>query len=304
MKRNHEILMIILLLAAISFGCKYVVIPEDLIAEQETFKAWNAVVTGVSQTSTGALHVDVTIQNETGDWSSMQAVAGEPVVLKSAGKESTCDTVFIGTGGHRLAPGFQMRGYTAGTKAEPVTQLLYVECAGSQLQPDAKLFINYVAYNGDLDYYHQDVNESTGTLELSLNDVVTDLRYPVDLEIPGLAEATGSEILAISENVVSLVDVQRIETGLQFTWKNYNPTNFALKTHIGIPPVIGSDGIIYGIFEIMDLATTPLTPSKGEVTWTTEAQVPEGVGNLYILLSVEDRQMRMYVNHLIDITDK
>ena len=49
MKRNHKILMIVLLLAAISFGCKYVVIPEDLIAEQETFKAWNAVVTGVTQ---------------------------------------------------------------------------------------------------------------------------------------------------------------------------------------------------------------------------------------------------------------
>ena len=304
MKRNHEILMIILLLAAISFGCKYVVIPEDLIAEQETFKAWNAVVTGVSQTSTGALHVDVTIQNETGDWSSMQAVAGEPVVLKSAGKESTCDTVFIGTGGHRLAPGFQMRGYTAGTKAEPVTQLLYVECTGAQMQPDAKLSIKYIAYNGDLDYYHQDVNESSGTLELSLDDVVTDLSYPVDTEIPGLVEAAGTEILAISENLVTLTDVQRTDTGFIFSWKNFNPTNFALKTHIGNPPVIGSDGILYGIFEIMDLATTPLTPAKGNATWTTEVIVPAGVNGFYILLSVEDRQMRMYVNHLIDITDK
>ena len=37
MKRNHEILMIFLLLASITLGCKYVVIPEDLIAEQEAY---------------------------------------------------------------------------------------------------------------------------------------------------------------------------------------------------------------------------------------------------------------------------
>jgi len=304
MKRNHEILLGVLLLAFVSFGCKYIFIPEDLIGEKAASIAWNAVVTGVSQTSAGALHIDVTIQNETGEWSSMQAMAGEPALLRNGSDESTCDLVFIGKGGHRLAPGFQIRGYTTGTRADPITQLLYVECAGVQAEPGAILSINYVAYNGDLDYYHQDVNESTGTLELSLDEVAADLTYPVYLEIPGLIEPATSEILAISENVVSLVDVQRVETGLQFTWKNFNPTNFALKTHIGIPPVIGSDGIIYGIFEIMDLAATPLTPSKGQVTWITEAQVPEDVGNLYILLSVEDRQMRMYVNHLIDITDK
>jgi hypothetical protein len=304
MKRNREIMLVILLLAFVSFGCKYVVIPEDLIAEQVASIAWSAVVTGVSQTDSGVLHIDVTIQNETGEWSSMQAVAGDPALLINGSDESPCDVVFIGTGGHRLAPGLQIRGYTTGTRAEPSTQLLYVECAEAQAESGAKLSINYVAYSGDLDYYHQDVNESTGTLELSLNEISSDLTYPVYLETPGLIEPSTTEILAISENVVSLVDVQRIETGLQFTWKNYNPTNFALKTHIGIPPVIGSDGIIYGIFEIMDLASTPLTPSKGEVTWTTEAQVPSDVSGFYILLSVEDKQMRMYVNHLIDITDK
>jgi hypothetical protein len=302
MKRNHEILLVFLLLASVSFGCKYVVIPEDLMVEQAAIKAWNAVVTGVSQTDSGALHVDVTIQNETGDWSSMQALPGQPAILEGGGAKSTCDVVFIGTGGHRLAPGFQMRGYTTGTKAEPGTQLLFVECAGAQSQPGSILSINYVAYNGDLDYYHQDVNESTGTLELSLDEIATDLTYPVLMEMPGLIEPATSEILAISENVVSLVDVQRIDTGLEFTWKNFNPTNFALKTHIGNPPVIGSDGILYGIFEIMDLANTPLTPSKGEATWKTQALVPADVTDFYILLSVEDKQMRMYVNHLIDIT--
>ncbi len=292
------------LLAFVSFGCKYVVIPEDLIVEQAASKAWNAVVTGVSQTDSGALHVDVTIQNETGEWSSMQAVAGEPAILKSGGDEISCDVVFIGTGGHRLAPGLQMRGYTTGTKAEPSTQMLYVECADSQAEAGSELSINYVAYNGDLDYYHQDANQSFGILELSLDEVATDLTYPVYTEIPVQVEKVGSEMLAISENVVTLTAVERTDAGFTFNWKNYNPTNFALKTHIGNPPVIGSDGIIYGIFEIMDLVSTPLTPSKGEASWTTEVLVPADVSGFYILLSVEDKQMRMYVNHLMDITDK
>ncbi|MBN2258188.1 MAG: hypothetical protein JW704_10240 [Anaerolineaceae bacterium] len=302
MKRNHEILMIFSLLMFITFGCKYVYIPEDLISAKTDYLAWSAVVTGVSQTDAGDLHVDVTIQNETGEWSSMQAVVGKPAILKSGGTQSTCDTVYIGTGGHRLAPGLQIRGYTTGTKAEPTTQLLYVECAGVQVEKGAALFINYVAYNGDLDYYHQDANESSGTLELSLDDIVMDLSYPVFTEIPGLAETEGSGILAISQNVVTLTGVQRTEDGLELSWKNFNPTNFALKTHIGNPPLIGSDGIIYGIFEIMDMAETPLTPSKGEANWTTKVKAPADVSGFYILLSVEDQQMRWYVNHLIDIT--
>jgi hypothetical protein len=304
MNRNREILLIFILLAFVSFGCKYIVIPKDLMVEQEAFKAWTAVVTGVSQTDSGALHIDVTIQNETGEWSSMQALTGEPAILKSGGDESSCDVAFIGTGGHRLAPGLQMRGYTTGTKAEPSIQLLYVECAGAQAEAGAVLFINYVAYNGDLDYYHQDANQSSGILELPLEEAVTDLTYPVYTEIPIQVETVGSEMLAISENVVTLTAVERTDAGLTFNWKNFNPTNFALKTHIGNPPVIGSDGIIYGVFEIMDLVSTPLTPSKGETSWTTAAQVPADVTGLYILLSVEDKQMRMYVNHLLDITNK
>jgi hypothetical protein len=133
---------------------------------------------------------------------------------------------------------------------------------------------------------------------------VTGLSYPIFREFPGLAEGVGSEILAISENVVTLTGVQRTDTGYIFDWKNFNPTNFALKTHIGNPPVIGSDGIIYGIFEIMDLVSTPLTPSKGEAEWSTEVKTPADVSGFYILLSVEDKQMRMYVNHLIDIREE
>jgi hypothetical protein len=48
----------------------------------------------------------------------------------------------------------------------------------------------------------------------------------------------------------------------------------------------------------------PITPAGGESEWTTDVKIPPDLDNIYILLSVEDRQMRLYVNHLIDITDQ
>jgi hypothetical protein len=76
-------------------------------------------------------------------------------------------------------------------------------------------------------------------------------------EIEGLIIPPDADIPAISDIVVNLIDVQRTDTGFQFTWQNCNPTEFALTTHIGTPPVIGEDGIIYGIYETMDLAPVP-----------------------------------------------
>ncbi len=304
MKRNLRKILILCVVLFASLACKYVVVPDDLIARSTSFGDWNGVVTGISQTETGDLHVDITIQNATGEWSTMQAEPGKPAIFESDGKTSNCDVVFVGTGGHRLAPGLQIRGYTKGSKTEPEIQLLYVECAGVEYESGATLSIGYEAFNGELDYYHQDENKSTGTLELSLDEIEEDLTYPVFDDIEDWVVSPDADIPAISDNVVNLVDVQRTDTGLLFSWKNYNPTEFGLKTHIGTPPVVGDDGIIYGIFQIMDIVSVPLTPPAGESAWTTELVVPSDVKNLYILLSVEDKQMRLYVNHLIDITNK
>jgi len=101
-----------------------------------------------------------------------------------------------------------------------------------------------------------------------------------------------------------LLDVQRTETGLQSKWQNFNPTEFALKIHIGIPPIIGPDGIIYGPFEIMDIASVPLTPTGGTIDWTTDVVAPNDVGGYYILLSVESKQTRLYVNYAVDISNE
>jgi len=304
MKGNQKIFIIFLVLAMVSLGCKYIVIPEDLFTESTASEGWGAQVTNVSQTEAGDLRIEIAIQNETGEWSSMQSVAGQPAVLNSGGETYDCDQVFFGTGGHRLAPGFQMRGYTTGSKADPKTQLIYVECKGVQAEPGATLSIGYDYFMGDLDYYHQDSNQAAGTIELSLDEIATDLVYPVYEEIEGLAIPTDADIPAISDNVVNLLDVQRTDEGFQFTWQNTNPTEFALTTHIGTPPVIGEDGIIYGVYETMDLAPVPLTPGGEKVQWTTEVKVPSDEKGFYILFSVESKQMRTYVNHLIDITDK
>lgn len=304
MNRNLRIALIFLVLAITTLGCRYIVVPEDLIAEKVESELWGAVVSNVTQTDAGDLHIDITIQNKTGEWSSMRAVDGEPAILTNGENSQECDVVFLGTGGYRLAPGFQMRGYTTGTKFEPLTQMIYVECMGARAEPGATLSIDYIYFNGDLDYYHQEDNKSEGTLVLSLDEIATDLKYPVFENVEGLALPPGTEIPAISENVVKLIGVQRTEEGFEFAWENFNPTEFALKTHIGTPPVIGEAGILYGVFQIMDLASVPLTPSNEKVEWTTAINAPADEKGFYILLSVESKQMRMYVNHLIDITDK
>jgi hypothetical protein len=295
-----------MLIAAITtLGCKYIVVPDDLIAKRAEHGSWDAVITNAEILSSDILHIDITIRNDSGDWSTMAAVEQKPAILNSGGATVNCNDVIIGTGGHRFAPGLQMRGYTTGSKADPEVQLLYIECNGvDSIDPQATISFDYIAFNGPLDYYHQDDNRSTGTIQLSLGEVESILEYPIYEVIEGVITPADADIPAISNNVVNLVDAQRTEIGLQFFWKNHNPTNFALTTHIGTPPVIGEDGVIYGIFQIMDIAPVPMTPAGGDVEWTTEVSVPPEIKGLYILMSVEDRQMRLYVNHLIDITDK
>ncbi|MBN1145760.1 MAG: hypothetical protein JXA78_00785 [Anaerolineales bacterium] len=299
---------LLLTCALLSFACAYIVLPEELDeigASGSESRGWSAIVTNVGESGSGDVHIDITIRNETGDWSAMQAAAGKPAVLTSSdGKTTTCETVFVGTGGHRLAPGFQMRGYTTGNKAKPETQLLYVECKGVGAVSGAKLSIDYVSFAGPLNYYHQDENKTEGTLELNLDQVVTDLAYPVALPVDGLIYKPGDNFIALSENVITLLGAQRTDAGLQLNWQNYNPTEFALNIHIGIPPAIGADGIIYGVFEIMDIVSVPITPAGGKMEWTTEVAVPQDVGGFYILLSVESKQPRLYVNYAVDISDQ
>lgn len=302
-------ILLLLFCAFFSFSCRYIVVPDDIVIPnkngENASSVWVALATNISTSSGGDLHIEITIRNNTGDWSKMQSIKDTPAILTTAdGKDANCDTVTIGTGGHRLAPGFQMRGYTAEIDGKPQTQPLYVECKGVTSYSGAKLIIPYVSYSGILDDYDPEANKTEGEMEVTLDEISSDLSYPVAAPVEGLILASDTSITGLSDNVVTLLDVQRTEAGFQFTWQNFNPTKFPLKTHIGTPPVIGADGIIYGVYETLDMVSVPITPANSNVEWTTEVAVPASGAGFYILLSVESKKPRTYVNYVLDITSK
>ena len=294
----------LLVCALLTFACGYIVLPEDVGGPSAGSEGWSAVATNVSTSDGGDLRIDLTIRNNTGDWSAMQAAEGKPAVLEAGGQTTNCDTVSVSSGGHRLAPGFQMRGFIGGTKAEPVTQLIYVECAGAEAAPESTLSIDYVYFTGQYNYYEPEANKGDGTLEIDLDEVATDLTYPIAEPVEGLIQKADVEITAINDVVLALTGAERTDNGLQFTWQTANPGEYPTYVHIGYPPVIGADGIIYGLYETPDLASVPITPAGDKAEWTTEVAVPQDVTSLHILLSAETGKQRLYANYAIDITDQ
>ena len=293
--------------ALLSFACAYIVLPPEL-EDQPTPAAasgWTAVVTSVGQTSAGDLHIDLTLQNTTGQWSSMHAVTtGHAAVLTAGGGATTnCDTLFVNTCGNYLAPGFQMRGYTGGTKAAPKTQLLYVECKGAAAAGGSKLAIDYTYVTGAYNYYVASAPVS-GRLELDLDKVVKDLQYPIATPVKGLIEKPGDKIVAINKCILTLTEVKRTDTGLELSWQTNNPGAYPTYVHIGTPPVIGSDGILYGFYGDPTLTDAPITLPGDKADWTSTVDVPKDVSGLYVLVSVESKQQKNFVSHAIDIGGK
>jgi hypothetical protein len=301
-----KLLIPIVICALMSLACAYIVVPADLLVTPTSVasKGWSAIATNLSTSGTGDLHIDLAIKNNTQDWSAMQANAGKPAILTTHdGKRTNCDTVFVGTGGTSLAPGFQMRGYTGGTKQATKIQLLYVECKGAVTSPGSKLSIGYSYVTGPYDLHVPavPVNE---TMVLDLDQVANDVKYPVDTPAAGLIEKVGDKINAINSFTLTLTEVQRTDTGLELQWQDYNPSDYANYVHIGTPPVIGADGIIYGLYEDPSIADATIALSKATAEWTTTVAVPGNVTGLYVLLSVETRQSKYFVSHVVDITDK
>lgn len=294
------------LCSLLCFACAYIVVPADLMTTPTSTasRGWTGFVTNVGVSDAGDLHIDISIRNDTTDWSAMSAVEGEPAVLTTSdGKKTNCDTVFVGTGENRMPPGFQMRGYTGGTKKEPVTQLLYVECKGIAAVPGQTLSLDYTYITGPYDLHIPSipVNE---TLTLNLDQIVSELKYPVAEPVDGLIHKMGDRIEAINSFSLILTDVVRTETGLELHWMEENPSDYPNYVHIGLPPVIGADGIVYGHYEDPSIAegTIALPHATGE--WTTSVQVPADVTGLYVVVSVETRQSKYFVSHVVDIADK
>ena len=295
-----------LLCALLSFACAYIVVPADLMVTPTSTasQGWSGVVTDVGKSAAGDLHIDLAIRNDTQNWSAMQADEGKPAILTTSdGKRTSCNTVFVGTGGTSLAPGFQMRGYTGGTKKEPKTQLLYVECEGAAVSAGSKLSINYSYVTGDYDL-HIPAVPVEGTITLELDNIAKDMKYPVATSAAESFVKPGDQINAINNSLLTLTDVKRTETGLEFHWQVENPTDYPNYVHIGIPPVIGADGIIYGVYEDPSIAEATIALPKGKAEWTTIVAAPAGATGLYVLVSVETRQSKYFVSHAIDITDK
>ncbi|RPI94075.1 MAG: hypothetical protein EHM39_12445, partial [Chloroflexi bacterium] len=257
--RIHKALIPILVCAILQLACAYIVLPdEDASLSPGVSKGWSAFVTNVSKTDAGKLHIDLTIRNETAAWSAMKSAPGKPAVFTTGdGKIASCDTVFVGTGGHRLAPGFQMRGFSTGTRAEPATQLIYVECGSAEAAPGSSLSIDYSYVTGEYNYYYPEENKVDSTLEIKLDEAAADMTYPVAEPIDGLVQPPSSEITAINDVLLTLTGIERTGEGLRFTWQTTNPGEYPSYVHIGIPPVIGEDGILYGIYESPDIASVP-----------------------------------------------
>jgi hypothetical protein len=292
----------ILVCALLQLACAYIVFPEEEELSSSESKGWSAVATKVGTSEAGDLHIDITLRNETADWSAMQAAAGKPAVLTAGdGSTTNCDIVHLSTGGHRLAPGFQMRGFVAGTKAKPETQPIYVECKGAGAAPGSRLSIDYSYVTGEYNYYYPETNKVDSTLEINLDQVAADLKYPVAEPVEGLIQKPGAEITAINNVLLTLTGVERNEDGLQFKWQTSNPGEYPSYVHIGNPPVIGEDGILYGLYESPDIASVPITSAGDTAEWTTEVAVPEEVKNFFIMLSVESKKQRLFVNYAIDV---
>ena len=96
----------------------------------------------------------------------------------------------------------------------------------------SKLSIDYVSFEGILDDYDPEANKTEGTLELNLDEVVTDLTYPIASPVDGLIQDSGAKITGLSDNVVTLLDTQRTED-----WSYSSPGKTSTQPNFPLRPI-------------------------------------------------------------------
>ena len=295
----------VMALGTVLAGCDYIVIPESKSTPPpaEAEGIWTAVATNVEETPEG-LHVELAIRNDTGDWSAMEMAENAPVTLvDSDGSRTTCGSAVVETGGTSIPPGFMLRGFTGGTRMEPRTELLRVECEGATRTAGSNLRIPYSFTTGEFNFYRPDPAKS-GTLEIGLDAPIADLAYPIGTEMDLAVTKVGEPIEAINKIALTLTDVVREGDEIELNWHTENPTKYQAYVHIGNPPVIGSDGIVYGRYRAPHLVDTPITLANDTAEWTTTVAVPADVQDLYALPAVESKQQKNYVSHAIDLSEE
>ena len=300
--------VLVLLLAAAG----YVVVPAcdatdhgwGCGGETSMAKGWIAQATNVGVSEAGDLHIDLTILNETGEWSAMQAIPDKPAVLTAANGQTTdCDTVSVSTGGHYLAPGFQIRGYTAGTETEPETRLIYVECKGAKAAPGSKLGIEVSYVTGQYNYYDKTATQADARLEVKLDQVAKGLKYPIVTPVDGLIRKSNEKIVGLNGVTLALLNAKRTDQGLEFNWQAFNPSDYPSALHVGPPPVLGADGILYGLYKDPGSVSASLTSPGKTTEWATTVKAPPDVKGFYIMVSVETGT-RLFTDYAIDITER
>ena len=119
-----------------------------------------------------------------------------------------------------------MRGYTAGPKAQPITQLIYAECKGAEAVPGSKLSFDYVYYTGEFNYNESEANKTNAKLEINLDQVTKGLEYPIAEPIKDLIKKPGDKLPVVNNFVVTLTDATRTEKGMELKWTSTNPSEF------------------------------------------------------------------------------
>lgn len=264
-----------------------------------TVKGWTLIPINM-ETEGGLLRVDFAVLNSADDWGSIAAAdpAEKPTKLTKDGKEYSCDTVQVSSGGHYLPPGFQMKGYT-NKKGE--VQSLYVECkvdgdaAGGALTIPATLTV------GEYDYYEKGVNVFETQLKAELGEVSSDLTYPGEIKVK--VHTLSEEIPTLNKTTLANTGAERTDEGITMQWAVTNPGEYGTKVHIGKPPVLGNDGIVYGARVSPDIVDVPMAKPDGGVSeFETSVEVPKEVESLYMLLSVEQSRERLFSNYLVDLS--
>ena len=265
-------------------------------------KGWSLIPTQITK-SGGVLHVDLAARNDSGAWSAMTAAdpKDQPTSLTTKdGKSVPCDTVQVSTSGHYVPPDFQIRGFTLRDKK---VQTLYVECKVDEQATGSRLSIPYSFVTGEYDYYAQDKTKVEAKFDVDLEQAPPTLTYPV--------AAPTEKVHTLSEPIIVLNKCTFTNTGFErsgdtmsFGWKVENPGDYDTKVHIGNPPVLGSDGILYGFRVSPDIVEVEAAPPKGATEFKTEVTVPQDVQKPYLLLSIEQSRERRFANFLIDLTQK
>lgn len=259
---------------------------------------WKLTPVNITTTAAGNLHVELAATNLTGQWSALTAGEKPATFVTNGGSRTACESVKVGSGGHYIPPGFQFRGYTL---RDGKTQLLSVECKGADPY-GAKLLVPYSYVTGEYDYYAQEKGKVEGELEADLGTVQATLTYPAADASAVKAQPLSEAIPALNDCTVTNTAATRTADAITLKWKVANPGEYDTKVHLGEPPVLGSDGIIYGARVSPDIVDQPFSPGKGDVEFETTVAAPQDVTGLYLLLSVEQNRERLFANYLIDLT--